>query len=85
VDRTLRLDESHVAVTLQNGQERRLDVQHALGSLDHPLDEDQLDAKVQDLLRDYRDPSSAQLRREVQALEKASDVRPMARQLLRAR
>jgi hypothetical protein len=73
-----------VVVTLRDGEPPRA-VQHALGSLDQPLDDDQVDDKVDDLLRDYRSVSAGQLRRAIQALDQVANVRPMCQWLLGAR
>lgn len=81
-DRALRLDEARVLVTMQNGKEMSVHVQHALGSLDYPLTDVQLDEKIRDLLHDRKDAEVAAMRDQVGSFDKITDVQLLCRRFL---
>jgi 2-methylcitrate dehydratase PrpD len=51
-DPSVRDDEAHVRVTLKSGENLERHVEHAVGSLEHPLSDDDLDAKFRGLTAD---------------------------------
>jgi 2-methylcitrate dehydratase PrpD len=51
-DSGLRDDEAHVAVTLADGQRMEIHIAHALGSVDNPMTDRDLERKFRDLGRD---------------------------------
>lgn len=79
------LEQAEVSVTLHSGEQRRVQVQHAIGGLDYPLTDEQLDEKVQDLLRDHPGLQPATLRQQVDTLDRLADVGPLCRRFLGAR
>ena len=59
-DDSLRKDEAHVTVTLQQGQVLTQYVKHALGSEQHPLGDSDLEAKFCGLVRGILSPAQAE-------------------------
>jgi 2-methylcitrate dehydratase PrpD len=81
VDDGLRTDEAHVKVTRKDGAEQSLHVKHAVGSLENPMTDEQLQDKVNDLLADLPAGQRASLRQRVLELERLPDVGPLAGEL----
>jgi 2-methylcitrate dehydratase PrpD len=82
VDQQLRIEEAHVAVTLDKGDPRSVHVPHAIGSRDYPLTDEQLDDKVRDLLQQRRDIKASELRQQVYALDRVTDMRALCQRFL---
>ncbi len=83
VEASSRLEEAEVVVTLRQGGEHSVHVPHTVGSLDYPLSDEQLDDKVRDLLDDPNGARTVKLREQIYSLESVSNMRPVARRLLR--
>jgi 2-methylcitrate dehydratase PrpD len=75
-DESLRQDEAHVTVTLQNGQVLTQHVEHALGSAQHPLSDADLEAKVVGLTKGV--VSEQQIERLIQLCWSAADLKDVA-------
>ena len=56
-DNSIRVDEAHIVVTLRDGATHRHHVEHALGSLERPMSDENLNQKFTDLVSDIL-PSS---------------------------
>ncbi len=81
VDDGLRMDEAHVKVILKDGSEQSLHVKHALGSLEAPITDEQLQDKVNDLLADLPAGRRASLRQRVLEIERLADIGLLAGEL----
>ena len=73
VDAKIRVDEAHITVTLRNGLTYLHHVDHALGSLERPMTDADLNKKFQDLVVDILPSASA-----VKALEQCWQVNTLS-------
>lgn len=69
IDASIRVDEAHITVTLQDGTTHYHHVDHALGSLERPMSDANLNQKFTDLVSDILPASQVQ-----QGLEKCWQV-----------
>ncbi len=56
-DKSIRDDEVHVQVTLKNGTKHDLHVEHAVGSLEHPMSNEALEAKFRAMAQEILTPA----------------------------
>jgi 2-methylcitrate dehydratase PrpD len=69
IDASIRVDEAHITVTLHDGTTHYHHVDHALGSLERPMSDTNLNQKFIDLVSDILPASQVQ-----QGLEKCWQV-----------
>ncbi|MGQ0750375.1 MAG: MmgE/PrpD family protein, partial [Betaproteobacteria bacterium] len=79
-DAGIRDDEAYVAVTLTDGRRLEAHVAHALGSVDNPMSDRQLDAKFHELAHDTLDENTRDvLLQACWAVEELPDTAQLAR------
>ena len=78
----LRVDEAKVTMTLQDGRVLHHHVVHALGSIERPMNDEQVDAKFMDLASNVMTPEQAtQALTACRAVAQASDAGVVGRAL----
>jgi 2-methylcitrate dehydratase PrpD len=78
IDDSLRDDECHVRVTLKDGRELKKYVEHAIGSRERPMSDDDLNAKfhvlVDDILGEEHGERLLKLCRSIESLKDAAEI-----------
>lgn len=78
IDKSIAEDESDVTVTLKDGRRFHQHVEHALGSIDRPMEDADVDVKFRDLAGEVLSPAQAEqalgLMRRTESLELAGSI-----------